>query len=105
MKVRYGEEVANRSGPESCGDACEGVAEALIGETDRPGIEPRNQEFGMPTLLSDAEGNTELGVNRKSCNDPARSETLSTSGSLLHGSWEVSSAPSLKSGGGAGLWP
>jgi hypothetical protein len=56
----------------------------------------------MPTLLSDAEGNTELGVNRKSCNDPARSETLSMSGSLLHRSWEVSSAPSLKSGGGAG---
>jgi len=102
MKVRYGEEVANRFGPESCGDAREGVAEALIGETDRPGIEPRNQEFGMPTLLCEAEGNTELGVNRKSCNDPARSKTLSMSGSLLHGSWEVSSARALKSVGGAG---
>jgi RNA-directed DNA polymerase len=57
MKVRYGEEVANHSGPESCGNAREGVAEGLTGETDRPGIEPRNQEFGMPTLLSDAEAN------------------------------------------------
>ena len=37
MKVRYGKEVANHSGPESCSDAREGVAEALIGETGRPG--------------------------------------------------------------------
>jgi hypothetical protein len=29
MKVRYGEEVANRSGPESCGSAREGATEAL----------------------------------------------------------------------------
>lgn len=42
MKVRYGEEVANHSGPESCVCAREGVGEALTGETDRPGIEPRN---------------------------------------------------------------
>ena len=52
MKVRYGEEVANHSGPKSCGGAREGAAEALTGETDRPGIEPRNQESGMPTRLS-----------------------------------------------------
>ena len=102
MKVRYREEVANRSGPESCGGAREGVDEALTGETARPGIEPRNQESGMPTLLSEAEGNTEQGANRKSCDDPARSETLSMSGSLVHRSWEVSSAPVSKGAGGAG---
>ena len=55
--------------------------EALTGETDGPAIEPRNQEFGMPMLLSEAEGNTEHGVIRQSCSDPARSETLCTSGS------------------------
>ena len=43
MKVRYGEEVANHSGPESCVCVREGAGEALTGETDRPGIEPRNQ--------------------------------------------------------------
>ena len=102
MKVRYREDVANRSGPESCGGAREGAAEALTGETDRPGIEPRNQEFGMPTLLSDAEGNTEQGANRNSCGDPARSEAPSMSGSLVHRSWEVSSAPVSKGAGGAG---
>lgn len=56
----------------------------------------------MPTLLSDAEGNTEQGVNRKSCNDPARSETPGISGSFLHRSWEVSSVPVSEGAGGAG---
>ena len=78
MKVQYGKEVANHSGPESCGGAREGVAEALTGETGRPGIEPRNPKSGMPTLLSEAEGNMLQGVNRQSCDDPARSETLRT---------------------------
>jgi RNA-directed DNA polymerase len=102
MKVRYGKEVANHSGPESCSDAREGVAEALTGETGRPGIEPRNPNSGMPTLLSEAEGNTVQGVNRQPCNDPTRSETLRMSGSLLHRSWEVSSAPNPTGEGGAG---
>ena len=102
MKVRYGEEMANHSGPESCGGAREGATEALIGETDRPGIEPRNQEFGTPTPLSVAEGNTEQDANRKSCNGPARSETPGMSGGFLHRSWEVSSAPVPEGAGGAG---
>jgi len=83
--------MANHSGPESCGIHREVHAEALTGETDRPAIEPRNQEFGMPTRLSEAEGNTVRGVNRKSRTDPARSETLCMSGSLSYGSSEISS--------------
>lgn len=92
MKVRYGEDVANHSGPESCGGHREVSVEALTGETGRPAIEPRNQESGMPTLLSEAEGEMEHGASRQSCSDPARSKTLRMSGSLLHRSWEVSSA-------------
>ena len=91
MKVQYGEEMANHSGPESCGVYREVHAEALTGETDRPAIEPRNHKSGMPTLLSEAEGNMVHGVNRKSCTDPTRSETLCMLGSLLHGSSEISS--------------
>lgn len=102
MKVRYRKDVANHSGPESCGGRREAATEALTGETGRPAIEPRNQEFGMPTLLSEAEGNMEHGVNRKSCPDPARSQTLSTPGSLLHRSWEISSVPDVVTTGGAG---
>lgn len=101
MKVQYGEEVANHSGPESCGDAREGVVEALTGETDGPDIEPRNPESGMPTLLSEAEGNTGQVVNRKTCDDPARSKTLSTPGGFLLRSWEISSAPAPTAAGGA----
>jgi len=56
----------------------------------------------MPTLLSETEGNTEQGANRKSCDGPARSETLSMSGSLLRRSWEVSSVPASQGVGGAG---
>ena len=76
--------------------------EALTGETDGPAIEPRNQEFGMPMLLSEAEGNTEHGVIRQSCFDPARSETLCTSGSPPHRNWEISAASSAQAPGGAG---
>jgi len=44
-------------------------------------------------LYRQAEGYTAAGVNRKFADDPARSETLSMPGSLLHRTWEVSSAP------------
>ena len=82
--------MANHSGPESCSMNREVHVEALTGETSRPAIEPRNQNFGMPTLLSEAEGNTWSGDNRKSDCDPARSETLCMLGSLLHESSEIS---------------
>lgn len=67
--------------------------EALTGETDRPAIEPRNQEAGMPMLLSEAEGNTGHRVIHQSCSDPARSETLCTLGSPSHRNWEISEMP------------
>jgi len=93
MEVRYREEVANHSDPESCVTYREVCGEALAGETGRPAIELRNHENGMPTESTISEGHTEHGGNRKSCADPAQSETLSMSGSDLHGSWEISAAP------------
>lgn len=102
MKVQYGKEVANHSGPESCEGAREGAVETLTGETGRSGIEPRNQESGTPTLLSEAEGNTEQGANRKSCDGPARSKTLDMSGSLSRRSWEISIAPEANAPGSTG---
>ena len=92
--------MANYSDPESCVTHREVCGEALAGETGRPAIEPRNEsKSGMPTELQFSEGNTEHGVNRKSCPDPARSETLRMSGSDLHGSWEVSAVPAQLAGG------
>jgi len=53
-------------------------------------------------VLTFSEGNMEHGVKRKSCFDPARSETLRMSGSDLHGSWEVLAVPGAIRPGGAG---
>lgn len=102
MKVQYREEMANHSAPESCVAHCEVCGEALTGETDRPAIEPRNQEIGMPTELTISEGHMGPGDNRKSCSDPARSETLRMLGSDLHRNWEVSAVPGGTRPGGAG---
>ena len=71
MKVQHGKDVASHSGPESCGAARESGVEALTGETGGSAIEPRNQEFGTPTSLSEAEGKTDLGDNRESWDGPA----------------------------------
>jgi hypothetical protein len=102
MKVQYWEEMANHSGPKSCVAHREVWGEALTGETGRPAIEPRNQEIGMSTELSRSEDNTEHGVTRQSCFDPARSETLRMSGNDWHGSWEISSVPTPRGVGGTG---
>ena len=93
MKVQHGKDVASHSGPESCGGAREGAAEALTGETGGSAIEPRNPKSGTPTPLSDAEGEMTQGDTCESWSSPARSETLHTPGSFLHRSWEISAAP------------
>ena len=80
MKVQHGQDLANHSGPESCGGAREGAAEALTGETGGSAIEPRNHRFGTPTPLSNAEGNTDQGDTSESWGSPARSETPHTPG-------------------------
>src|SRR5579863_1307711 len=102
MKVQHGKDLASHSGPESCGGAREGAAEALTGETGRSAIEPRNPKSGTPTPLSDAEGETNQGDICESWGGPARSQTLYTPGSFLHRSWEISAAPGETTPGGSG---
>src|SRR5262249_4583835 len=48
---------------------------------------------GVPTLLSEAEGNTGTGVRGEPVADPAPSKTLSTRGNSAHGNREVPSPP------------
>jgi RNA-directed DNA polymerase len=48
------------------------------------------------------EGHTQHDVNRKTCCDSARSETLSMPGSDLHASWEISAVPEAPESGGTG---
>ena len=102
MKVQHGKDVASHSGPESCGGAREGAAEALTGETGGSAIEPRNPKSGTPTPLSDAEGKTNQGDSCESWGGPARSQTLYTPGSFLPGSWEISAAPGATTPGNSG---
>jgi RNA-directed DNA polymerase len=56
----------------------------------------------MPTEFHFSEGNTVHGVRCESCDDPARSETLRMSGSLLRRNWEISSASGAVCPDGAG---
>ena len=50
MEELYVEGVAIHGGPESCVDAREGAGEALTGVRAGRAIEPRNPQFGVPTL-------------------------------------------------------
>jgi len=58
MKEPHIEGLATHDGPESCAAAREGAGEVFDRGTRGRGIEPRNQSFRTPTLLSEAEGNT-----------------------------------------------
>ena len=103
MKVQHGKDLANHPGPESCGGAREGVAEALTEETGGSAIEPRNPDFGTPTQLSDAEGKTNQGDSCESWDGPARSETLHTPGSFMRRSREISAEPGETTPGSSGM--
>lgn len=93
MKVRYRKGVANHPDPESCGGVCEGVVEALTGESAGQPLSREITQSGAPTLLSEAEGHADEGAMREPSKGPARSQTLSMHGNSLHGNWEISSAP------------
>jgi hypothetical protein len=57
MKESNIEGIANHGGPESCVDFRKDAGEALTGVRAGWAIEPRNQGSGVPTPLSEAEGN------------------------------------------------
>ena len=51
MEELYAEGLATHGGPESCVDVPRGRGEALTGVRAGRAIEPRNREFGVPTLF------------------------------------------------------
>ncbi len=93
MKEPYGEGPASHTGPESCADAREGIGEALTGAHTGKVSSCEINRFGMPTLFTEAEGNTEHGVMRESCEGPAQSKTLGMCGNSLHGNREIPKVP------------
>jgi hypothetical protein len=74
MKEPYVEGVAIHDGPESCVGLRKGASEALTGVSAGQAIEPRNQRSGVPTSLTEAEGNIAGGAKREPSADPARSK-------------------------------
>ena len=59
MKESYGEGIANHTGPESCAVVRKGGGEALTGVRAGQVLSCEINMSGTPTLLTEAEGNTE----------------------------------------------
>src|SRR5262249_12361714 len=98
MQESYGKGPASHPDPESCGSGRKTSAEALTGAHAG---QPSNCEIrpsGVPTLLREAEGNTDDGVTGEPLPDPAQSETLSMRGTSSHGNREI---PAPSAGGAA----
>ena len=95
MKEPHIEGVAIHDGPESCVGIREGAGEALTGVRVGQAIEPRNQRFGVPTSLTEAEGNIASGVKREPSADPARSKNLGMCGISMRENREIPWSPVL----------
>ena len=89
MKESHREGPASHPDPESCVDGRKAGGEALTGAHAGQPSSCEIRSFGVPTLLSEAEGHTEGGVIGEPPSDPAQSETLSMRGNSLHGNREV----------------
>jgi hypothetical protein len=88
MEESYGEGGASHTGPESCGEDSNVLAEALIGV--RAG-RVLSREVPTPGCRCCPTGRRQHweGRERETCPDPARSETSSTYGTTSHGNREI----------------
>ena len=98
MKESHGKGLAGHPDPESCVDGRKAVGEALTGAHAGQPLSCEIRSSGVPTLFSEAEGHTEIGVNGEPTSDPAQSETLYTRGNSLHGNREIPNPPEGVSG-------
>jgi RNA-directed DNA polymerase len=99
MKESYGKDPASHPDPESCVGDRKGAGEALTGAHAGQPSSCEIRSSGVPTRLSDAEGNIEGGDIGEPSSDPAQSETLRTRGNSSHGKREI---PRVPAGGAAG---
>src|SRR5262245_60852007 len=93
MKESYGKDPASHPDPESCVGGRKGAGEALTGAHVGQPSSCEIRSSGVPTPLSEAEGNIEGGVNGQPTSDPAQSETLRTRGNSPHGKREIPQVP------------
>ena len=93
MRESDTEGVAIHGGPESCAGVREGVGEALTGvRVGRP-LSREIKVIGVPTLLTEAEGNTVGSVIRELSVGPARSKNPCMHGISRRENREVPRAP------------
>src|SRR6516225_175243 len=89
MQESYGEGPASHPDPESCGSGREASAEALTGAHAGQPSSCEIRVSGVPTLLSEAEGHTEVGVTGEPSPGPAQSKTLRMRGTSSRGNREI----------------
>ena len=71
MKESHRKGIASHPDPESCGSGRKASAEALTGAHAGQPSSCEIRSFGVPMLLSEAEGHTEIGVIGEPTSDPA----------------------------------
>ncbi len=67
MKESYRKGLASHPGPESCVGRREAAGEALTGAHADQVLSCEIRQFGVPTLLSEAEGYTDSDANSTTC--------------------------------------
>src|SRR5262245_2475555 len=98
MQESHREGPASHPDPESCVDGRKAGGEALTGAHAGQPSSCEIRSSGVPTPLSEAEGNTGSGVTGEPRSDPAQSETLHTRGNSSHGNREVPTPPEGNTG-------
>ena len=103
MQESHSEGVATHAGPESCTIVREGKGEALTGVRagrvlSREMVAPsRKRRVLRGADVVGMDGRPHLACRyRQMCQDPARSETPSMHGNILHGSREIPRLPAVK---------
>src|SRR5258708_2702582 len=99
MKESHGKDPASHPDPESCVGGREGAGEALTGAHVGQPSSCEIRSSGVPTPLSEAEGNTAGGDMGGPPSAPPRSEARRTRGTSSQGKREISGVPA---GGAAG---
>src|SRR5262252_4733610 len=89
MKESYRKDLATHPDPESCDSGRKATGEALTGAHAGQPSSCVITVSGVPTLSTQAEGNTVGGATGKPSADPAQSKTLRMRGNSLHGNREV----------------
>jgi hypothetical protein len=93
MEELYIEGLAIHGDRKPCVGVREGVGEASVAARAGQVLSRVITEFGVPTLSTDAEGNTACGAIREPLVGPARSETLCMYGTSMRENREVPRSP------------